>query len=246
MFQDPDDNPDFSLDETKSADIQELERLLAEHDNVIRDLENSLQNVNDYNIELHHYLEEALHFLYVLDQEGTDVPEELIQIYHRLFGGISHVTQEDYHLEMLDDSFTMKFFVHPNWIPLEEGQELMPNELMYVAYNTHYYIEWAINRANFGNDVLFHFSAVNLINEDAGTFITHLKIEEDGRTSSGGCGFSCFKVFDKNMDEVEMGQRGYGPGSDFTFGIDLKQMDLIKDGFYVEISGFYLYEYTSK
>ncbi|MCD8508462.1 MAG: hypothetical protein LRY73_00135 [Bacillus sp. (in: Bacteria)] len=177
MFPDPDDNPDSSLDETESADVLELERHLVDRDNVIRDLEKSLQNVNDYNIELHHYLEEALHYLYILDQEGIEVPEEFIWNYHKLFGGISHVAQEDYHLEMLDDSFTMKFFVHPNWIPVEEEQELMPNELVYVAYNTHYYLERAVNRANFGNDVLFHFSAVNLLNEESGTFITHLKIE---------------------------------------------------------------------
>jgi hypothetical protein len=53
-------------------------------------------------------------------------------------------------------------------------------------------------------------------------------------------------LYTKDNERIEVGQRGIGPGSDFSFGIEPEDYEKIKNGFYVEYSGFILYEYLKE
>lgn len=247
VFQDPDTDTvsDSSLENQETEDLMELERLLVDRESTIREIENSMLNLSDYNQELRDYLKNTLDFIFRMEKEGFEVPAEFLHYYESLFGGLFHyiIAQEDYQLELVDDAFTLEFFVRPEWIPLEDGQELILNEHVLSSHDTEFSLETAINRGDFASDIYFLFNGIHHLNLDEGSFITHVMIGEDGSITTGGCGFDCIKVYDKNMDEIELGQRGFGPGADFSFGIEREYMELLEDGFYVKITEFMLYEY---
>ncbi|MCD8510059.1 MAG: hypothetical protein LRY73_09445 [Bacillus sp. (in: Bacteria)] len=250
VFQDPDTDTisDSPLENQETEDLKELERLLVNRETTIRELENNMENLREYNNELRNYLQNTLQYLFLLDQEGIEVPDEFLHYYESVFGGLFTyiIAQEDYHLELVDDAFTLEFFVRPEWIPLEDGQEFNLNEHVLSSHDTEFSLEAAINRGDFASDIYFLFNGTHHLNLDEGNFITHVMIGQDGSITTGGCGFDCIKIYDKNMDEIELGQRGFGPGADFSFGIEREHMELLEDGFYVKITEFKLYEYRRK
>lgn len=48
----------------------------------------------------------------------------------------------------------------------------------------------------------------------------------------------------KSGQKIDIGQTGDGPNSDFSFGINIENQELLHDGFYVKYSGFILYQYS--
>ena len=53
-------------------------------------------------------------------------------------------------------------------------------------------------------------------------------------------------LYDHNKSKIGRGQIGFGPDSDFSFGVDPDEQAKIKNGFYVRYTGMIVYEYTRK
>ncbi|NOU98619.1 hypothetical protein GC097_01075 [Paenibacillus sp. LMG 31457] len=67
---------------------------------------------------------------------------------------------------------------------------------------------------------------------------------EDGTFSTPSPGE--ITIYDKDRNKIPLGQHGYGPGADFSFGIQPQDQKLIQNGFYIKYTGYILYNYSKK
>ncbi|ART77142.1 hypothetical protein B4U37_14270 [Sutcliffiella horikoshii] len=65
---------------------------------------------------------------------------------------------------------------------------------------------------------------------------------EDGTFTTNGS-YKDYYLYNKDGEKISVDQTGQGPNSSFGFAISSENYNLIKDGFYVEYSGFFIYEY---
>jgi hypothetical protein len=94
-----------------------------------------------------------------------------------------------------------------------------------------------------GHDIYFNFDAIPLIKYEEGKFLYNAELNEDGTTTSYS-NVAGFKFTNKDKISIEVGQRGFGPEAKFSFGIDVDDYDLIKDGFTFEYNSSILYGYS--
>ncbi|KIL36723.1 hypothetical protein SD71_06940 [Cohnella kolymensis] len=150
------------------------------------------------------------------------------------------VHQRGYSLVPIEKPFKFAVSLGLAWL-LDEGMgERRPynSEFMNI-HNTSITLDDIYDR---GNDLYFNFTAKPDMSYSKGTFLYPYQINEDGSVSEYN--FDGIKVYDRNKQPIELGQRGSGPGSSFSFGIDVSERQRLKDGFTIEFSNLILYEYS--
>ena len=90
---------------------------------------------------------------------------------------------------------------------------------------------------------IYNFDAKQFINNDSGEFLYNDILNEDGTATSYNL-WDAFNIYNNNT-KIDVGQRGYGPGSKFSFGINIENYDVIKDGFTLKFNGGILYGYSN-
>ncbi|MNP65732.1 hypothetical protein D3C76_1613540 [compost metagenome] len=82
------------------------------------------------------------------------------------------------------------------------------------------------------------------MNYQRGEFLYNGIFNEDGTFSSPSHGEII--LHDKDQHNIDFGQHGYGPGADFSFGIQPEDQKRIQNGFDVKYTGYILYGYSKK
>jgi len=155
-------------------------------------------------------------------------------------GIFKNVTQRDgYTLNLIKNDEIVEFFVKPEWIPLNSEKETKFDIELLHKDNTNIFLDKVWNR---GNDIYFNFDTTYNMKYDKGSFMYNGIFNEDGTFTTNGSN-NDYYLYNKDGEKVGVGQTGQGPNSSFGFAISSENYNLIRDGFYVEYSGFYIYEY---
>jgi beta-lactamase regulating signal transducer with metallopeptidase domain len=133
-------------------------------------------------------------------------------------------------------SFTA--YIESTWIPKKENEVIELNKEIGKVGKVGILLESVMHR---GNDIYFNFDAKQFINNDSGEFLYNDILNEDGTATSYNL-WDAFNIYNNNT-KIDVGQTGYGPGSKFSFGINIENYDVIKDGFTLEYKGSILYGY---
>lgn len=130
-------------------------------------------------------------------------------------------------------------YIEPAWIPKNENEIIKLNKNIGQVGKVEILLESVVHR---GHDIYFNFDARQFINYDSGEFLYNAILNEDGTMTSYNL-WDAFNLYNENI-EIDVGQRGFGPGSKFSFGIRIEDYGSIKNGFNFEYNGSILYGYS--
>ena len=147
-----------------------------------------------------------------------------------------------YNIYEIQKPISFTAFIEPDWIPENENEVIELNKEIGKAGRVEIILENVMHR---GNDIYFSFNAKPFISFHDGEFLYHYEFNEDGAATSYFLA-DVYNVYDKNSNKIDVGQKGFGPISKFSFGIEIKNYDAIKGGFTLEFNGGILYGYTHK
>lgn len=146
-----------------------------------------------------------------------------------------------YILNQIQEPVIIKLFIKPEWIPFNSDKKIDLNEKLLELHSTNIILDHVENT---GNEIYFSFRATYSMDYNNGAFIYNGILNEDG-TFTSSTAYKELMLYNKNQTKIEEGQSGGGSRS-FSFGIVPENYKYIKEGFYVEYSGFILYEYIKK
>lgn len=150
------------------------------------------------------------------------------------------IDRDGYSLSLETEQIPLEIFIKPEWIAFNQDERKELKIHLLEMHNTNILLDNVWNR---GNDIYFSFSTTFNMKYKAGELLYNGFLNEDGTfTSPSGE----LKLYDKNMNELSVGQIGIGPGSSFSFGIQPEEQKLISEGFYVKYNGFNLYNYYKR
>lgn len=156
-------------------------------------------------------------------------------------GILKNVTErKGYTLSQMENKEMVELYIKPEWIPYNNKKEQKFDIKLAEKHNTNIILVQVWNR---GEDIYFSFDTTYNLNFYNGNFMYNGIFNEDGTFTSGGL-YDDFYLYNKNGENIDLGQSGRGPNSAFGFAVEPKNYDLIKDGFYIEYKGFYLYKYS--
>lgn len=147
--------------------------------------------------------------------------------------------QDGYQLYEIQNLVTFTVFIDPEWIPTRNGEEMQLNKELCKINNVSIVLERTIHR---GNDIYFVFDAIPVIGYKEGEFLSHYIINQDG-TSSMTDNSNMFHVYNNKNSVIDVGQHGFGPSSQFSFGLNIENYDLFADGFYMDYNSSIIYGY---
>lgn len=150
------------------------------------------------------------------------------------------LNQEGYKIYEIQKPVHFTTFIDPDWIPAEENEVIELNKEISQIGNVKIIIESVMHREN---DIYFNFDAIPYITYEEGEFLYNATFNEDGTTTSYS-DFAGYHIYKKDNMDIDVGQRGSGPNSKFSFGIDIENYDLIADGFNFEYNSSILYGYS--
>jgi hypothetical protein len=148
------------------------------------------------------------------------------------------VNQEGYHLSEIQKQIKFTADIKSDWIPTTEGENFFLNKKIGRIDHVDIILKSVWNR---GNDFYFTFDEVPDIKYKEGEIVGNFSIDENGSIMVKDY---TYRLYNKDKINIEIGQRGFGPNSIFSFGIDTDDHDLIKDGFTLVCNGMNLYHYT--
>ncbi len=148
--------------------------------------------------------------------------------------------RDGYTIYEIQKPITFTAYIEPTWIPKNEDEVIELNKEIGKVGKVGILIESVMHR---GNDIYFNFDAKQFINNDSGEFLYNDILNEDGTATSYNL-WDAFNIYNNNT-KIDVGQRGYGPGSKFSFGINIENYDVIKDGFTLKFNGGILYGYSN-
>lgn len=148
---------------------------------------------------------------------------------------------DNYKIYEIQKPITFTVYIEPTWIPKNENQIINLNKEIGKVGQVGILLENVMHR---GNDIYFNFDAKQFINYDSGEFLYHGTFNEDGTVTSYNPS-NAFNIYDNKNNKIDViGQTGFGSSSKFSFGIDIDNFDVIKDGFTLEFNGGILYGYS--
>lgn len=150
------------------------------------------------------------------------------------------LNQKGYTVVELKKPVYFKSFIESSWIPKEENEIIKPNKEIAKIGNISIIIESIMRR---DNDIYFNFDAIPYIKYKEGEFLYNNTINKDG-TFTSYSNFTGFHIENTKNEIIDVGQRGFGPDSMFSFGINLDKYEDIKDGFTFEYNSSIIYSYT--
>ncbi len=148
--------------------------------------------------------------------------------------------REGYSLDIVKEPIEIELFIKPEWIPFDSNKPKNLNKKLCEKNNTDIILTQVWNR---GNDIYFSFDTSYHLNYKKGDFLYNGIFHEDGTFTSNN-NSNNFLVYDLENEFIGLGQNGIGPNSAFSFGIQPKGYDKIRNGFYIKYSGMILYTYS--
>lgn len=154
--------------------------------------------------------------------------------------GILHnvITRSGYTLALRQEPVPVELLVKPEWIANDPDERKEPKIALLERDNTTIVLDNVWNR---GSDIYFSFHTTFKMSRDNGSFLYNGLFRENGSFSTAPVEVL---LFDLDRNPIPVGQIGTGPGADFSFGVDPKYKERIRDGFYVSYTGFNLYNYA--
>ncbi|MHB8127580.1 MAG: hypothetical protein ACYDEX_01080 [Mobilitalea sp.] len=149
--------------------------------------------------------------------------------------------QDNYKVYEIQKPLHFTAYIEPTWIPSKEKEVIELNEVIGEVGNVKIIIKSIMHR---GNDIFFNFGAIQYINYNGGEFLYNYILNEDGGTSATSYFLADSYNINVKGNKLDIGQLGYGPDSQFSFGINIEDYELIMDGFTLEYRGSILYGYS--
>lgn len=150
------------------------------------------------------------------------------------------INQNGYEVYEIQKPIQFTVFVDPTWIPTKENEVITLNEEIARVGKVGIVLKSVMHR---GNDIYFNFDDLPYITFEKGEFLESFEINEDGTFTTYSL-IDGFYLYENEGTEILVGQRGVGPSSKFSFGINIEYYDQITDGFYLDYKGSILYGYT--
>lgn len=168
----------------------------------------------------------------------------ILRMYYTEFsnkGILNHVMAlNGYKLEILQEKVPIELYITPEMIPFNKYEIKEVNQKLKTASNTDIILDIVQYKTD---EISFSFTTQKNIGYLKGEFLHNSKVYDNGTIS-----FSSFhgevELYDPNGHEIDVGGTSIGPDADFSFGIQLEDIDKIKGGFYVKYYGFMLYSYS--
>ena len=149
--------------------------------------------------------------------------------------------RDGYKIHEIQKPANFTAYIESAWIPKDENEVIELDKEIGKVDKVGILLESVMHR---GNDIYFNLDARQFINYDSGEFLYHGTFNEDGSFKTYNRA-NAFNIYDNKNNKIDVvGQRGYGPSSKFSFGIDIENIDVIKDGFTLEFNGGILYGYS--
>lgn len=148
--------------------------------------------------------------------------------------------RKGYSLDVRKELIEIEVFIKPEWIPFNSDEPKNLNIKLCEKNNTDIILTQVWNR---GSDIYFSFDTSYYLNYKKGEFLYNGFFYEDG-TFNSSSNINDFFVYDLGKESINIGQRGFGPNSAFSFGIEPDEYDKIRNGFYMKYSGLKLYSYS--
>jgi hypothetical protein len=145
-----------------------------------------------------------------------------------------------YSLDIHKERIEIEVFIKPEWIPFDSDEPMNLNVKLCEKNNTDVILTQVWNR---GDDIYFFFDTSYHLNYKNGEFLYNGFFNEDG-TYNSNSNINDFWVYDLGKESINIGQRGFGPNSAFSFGIGPDEYNKIRNGFYMKYSGLILYSYS--
>lgn len=149
-------------------------------------------------------------------------------------------TRNGYSLDIREEPIEIELFVKQEWIPFDSDKPMNLNVKLCEKNNTDIILTEVWNR---GNDIYFIFDTSYHLNYKNGEFLYNGFFNEDG-TFTSNSNINDFSVYNLKNEPIYLGQKGFGPNSSFSFGIQSEEYDKIRNGFYIKYSGMILYSYS--
>lgn len=148
--------------------------------------------------------------------------------------------REGYSLSIEKDYVEIELFIKPEWIPFDSEKPKKLNIKLCEKNNTDIILTQVWNR---GNEIYFTFDTSYHLNYRNGEFLYNAIFNEDGTFTTNNYVYD-FLVYNLVDESIDLGQKGYGPSSSFSFGIQPEEYDKIRNGFHIKYSGLTLYSYS--
>lgn len=148
--------------------------------------------------------------------------------------------REGYSLNIRKEPVEIELFIKPEWIPFDSDKPKNYNVKVCENNNTDIILTQVWNR---GNDIYFTFDTSYHLNYKKGEFLYNGLFNDDGTFTSNN-NTNDFLVYNLESESINLGQKGIGPNSSFSFGIQPEEYDKIRNGFYIKYSGMILYSYS--
>lgn len=149
--------------------------------------------------------------------------------------------QKGYELYEIEKPIHFSCNVNSEWIPAKENDVIQLDKVIGKVGNVEILLENVMHR---GNDIFFNFDAIPYIKYDKGEFLANYIFNNDGTATTYNL-MDSFRVYNKK-GRIDVGQKGFGPMSKVSFGIDIENYDQIVDGFTVDYNGSILYGYVKQ
>jgi len=148
--------------------------------------------------------------------------------------------RKGYSLDIHKESIEIEVFIKPEWIPFDSDEPKNIDVKLCEKNDTDIILTQVWNR---GNDIFFSFDTSYHLNYKNGEFLYNGFFNENG-TFTFYSNVDDFLVYNLASDSINLGQKGIGPNSAFSFGIQSEEYDKIRNGFYIKYSGMNLYSYS--
>lgn len=149
----------------------------------------------------------------------------------------SIVSNKNYKITEIEKNVTMSFFVGPELI---SNNNTKGNNKVFEINEHQILLDSVIDR---NSDIYFSFHTNLKLSKKKGSFI-HPGVLGSNRLFSTPT--EEIKLFTTDNEIIKMTQVGFGPSSDFSFGIEKSEEDTIMNGFIVQFNGFSHYNYNLK
>lgn len=157
-------------------------------------------------------------------------------------GVFNNATLRDgYTLKKQQELIPIELFIDSAWIPFTPNEKNELNIKLLELHNTSVYLDNIWNR---GEDIYFSFHTKHHMNYWGGEFLYNGIFNENGTFTSPSQGEII--LYDNEHNTIPLGGTGFGPGADFSFGVMIEDQHNIENGFYVNYTGFILYEYGKR
>lgn len=145
---------------------------------------------------------------------------------------------EGYRSTIGEDYRAVKFFVKPDWYELDTKKSRKMDKVVAQVGNSKIVLKEVSLREDI-KDIYFTFVVENKLSRNSGYFLT-----QNFRDSTSELVMPTIELLTVDDNEIPLGHFGQGPDEYFSFGINLEDIDEIKNGFSVVANIYFGVQYN--